>query len=100
MNDNLKEIFLNELKNNKDTPKQEIIKLTEEGEIDFKHREAKSKIIDKLVEVGEFDTIFNKFEKFGYIPTWTIDDFYGINTERTDQLNKIGAIKEMSIKWE
>ncbi len=32
MNDNLKEIFLNELKNNNDTPKQEIIKLAEELE--------------------------------------------------------------------
>ena len=35
MKDNLKEIFLNELKNNKDTPKQEIIKLAEEYGIDF-----------------------------------------------------------------
>ncbi|MHC9344884.1 hypothetical protein ACY0IY_17375, partial [Clostridium perfringens] len=67
MKDNLKEIFLNELKNNKDTSKQEIIKLAEECGIDFKPREAKPKIIDKLVAAGEFDTIFNKFEKFGYI---------------------------------
>ena len=100
MKDNLKEIFLNELKNNKDTPKQEIIKLAEEYGIDFKPREAKSKIIDKLVVAGEFDTIFNKFEKFGYIPTWTIADFYGVNTERIDQLHKIGAIKEIPVKRE
>ncbi|MHC9416730.1 hypothetical protein ACY0IV_16550, partial [Clostridium perfringens] len=80
MKDNLKEFFLNELKNNKDTPKQEIIKLAEECGIDFKPREAKSKIIDKLVAAGEFNTIFNKFEKFGYIPTWTIADFYSVNT--------------------
>nr|WP_243157373.1 hypothetical protein [Clostridium perfringens] len=93
MKDNLKEIFLSELKNNKDTPKQEIIKLAEEYGIDFKPREAKSKIIDKLVVAVKFDIIFNKFEKFGYIPTWTIANFYGVNIERIDQLHKIGAIK-------
>ncbi|GAA0068424.1 hypothetical protein UT300002_32110 [Clostridium perfringens] len=100
MKDNLKEFFLNELKNNKNTSKQEIIKLAEEYGIDFKPREAKSKIIDKLVVAGEFDTIFNKFEKFGYIPTWTIADFYSVNTERIDQLHKIGEIKEIPVKRE
>ncbi len=87
MKDNLKEFFLNELKNNKNTSKQEIIKLAEEYGIDFKPREAKSKIIDKLV-------------KFGYIPTWTIADFYSVNTERIDQLHKIGEIKEIPVKRE
>lgn len=96
MNGELKEIFINSLKNSKSDliDKEDIKRLGEEFGLTFTKRAAKSKIVDKIIEEGYYERLFEAFSEFIYIPIWEVADYYKMNSDQIEKLNKIGIIKE------
>lgn len=96
MKEVVKEIFINSLKNSKNNliDKEDIKRLGEEFGLTFTKRAAKSKIVDKIIEEGYYERLFETFREFIYIPIWEVADYYRLNSDQIEDLNKIGIIKE------
>lgn len=96
MKEAVKEIFINALRNSKNDliDKEDIKRLAEEFGLTFTKRVAKSKIVDKIIEEGYYERLFEAFSEFIYIPIWEVADYYRLNSDQIERLNKIGIIKE------
>lgn len=96
MKEAVKEIFINSLKNSKNDliEKEDIKRLGEEFGLTFTKRAAKSKIVDKIIEEGYYERLFEAFSEYIYIPIWEVADYYKMNSDQIEDLNKIGIIKE------
>lgn len=93
--DFVRSIFIENLISTKysSVAKDDIIRIAEEYGIDFKPREAKAKIVDKIIEAGFYDRLFQEFQEFIYVPVWKVAECYGFRSEKIDQLRSIGVIK-------
>lgn len=79
--------------------KTDIIKIAECYGIDFKKREGKEAIVNKIIKAGYFEKLFDELKEFIYVPSWVIGRFFGFNGgEEIDQLKSIGVIKEDSVR--
>lgn len=79
--------------------KADIIRIAEEYGINFKAREGKKAIVNKIIQAGFYESLFNDFKEFIYIPSWVIGRYYGFNGgEEIDQLKTLGVIKEDIVK--
>ena len=96
MKEELREIFINALRNSKNDliDKEDIKRLGEEVGLTFTKRAAKSKIVDKIIEEGYYERLFEAFSEFIYVPIWEVADYYKMNSDQIEDLNKIGIIKE------
>ena len=96
MKEVVKEIFINALRNSKNDliDKEDIKRLGEEFGLTFTKRAAKSKIVDKIIKEGYYERLFETFSEFIYIPIWEVADYYKMNSDQIEELNKIGIIKE------
>ena len=72
--------------------KDDIVRIAEEYGINFKPREAKETIINKIIQAGFYERLFNDFKEFIYIPVWKVAEFYKLNNEQINQLKEIGVI--------
>lgn len=91
---NIQDIFMAELGNSKEIAKDDIIRLGEEYGITSNSREAKVKVIKKIVDAGYYERLFSTFQEFVYIPGWIIGDYLKLNSLQIDDLNRIGVITE------
>ncbi len=96
MDNNIKRYFLEQLKSQKcDVSKEDIINLAEECGIELKNnRMAKEKIIDLIVEHGQYNKLFEYFNEFVKVPTWEVADYYHMTSNEINSLKYIGVIKE------
>lgn len=78
--------------------KDEIINFAKKYEIDFKPREAKKTIINKIIDSNNLDKLFNENIDRFTIPVWKVADFYGLNSDDIESLRALGIIKEEPIK--
>lgn len=94
INDYIRDLFIENLKSLKKSSvdKEDIIRIAEEYGISFKPREAKAKIVDKIVEAGFYDRLFQDFQEFIYVPVWKVAEYYGFRSEKIDQLRSVGVI--------
>lgn len=94
INDYIRDLFIENLKSlkNSSVTKEDIIRIAEEYGIDFKSREAKAKIVDKIIESGFYDRLFQEFQEFIYVPVWKVAEYYGFRSDKIDQLRAIGVI--------
>lgn len=96
MKKRIRDVFISYLKNSKNDliDKEDIKRLGEEFGLTFAKREAKGKIVDKIIDEGYYERLFEEFSEFIYIPIWEVADYYKMNSDQIDGLNKIGIIKE------
>lgn len=97
MKNEVKELFISSLKNSKNDliDKEDIKRLGEEFGLTFTKRAAKSKIIDKIIEEGHYERLFEAFSEFTYVPIWEVADYYKMNSDQIEGLNNLGIIKEV-----
>lgn len=72
--------------------KEDIIRIAEEYGINFKPKEGKRTIINKIIQAGFYEELFNDFKEFIYIPVWKVAEFYKLNNEQINKLKEIGVI--------
>ena len=101
--DKIKRIFLDDIRrldsHGSHVIKEEIIEFAKENNVKIKAREGKESIINKIINEGLYDKLFEKFKNDVYIPNWVVSRFYGFNYgEEIDQLKNIGVIKEDTIE--
>lgn len=99
----IKGVFIDDLSkrdsNGSHVLKTDIIRIAEEYGIKFNKRGSKEGIVQKIIEAGFYDRLFNDFREFIYIPSWVIAKYYKFsNGEKIDQLKQIGTIKEESVR--
>lgn len=96
MKEMTKEMYVIEELNNNNSciPKDEVIEIAKKCDIEFKPREAKTKIINKILDSGNYDKLFDKFKDLIYVPIWKVADFYGLNSDQIENLREIEVIKE------
>lgn len=96
MKEKIKRLFIDTLKNSKNDliDKEDILRLGEEYGLTFAKRVSKSKVVDTIIEKGYFDRLFEVFQEFIYIPIWQVADYYNMNSDQVEALNKLGIIKE------
>lgn len=86
--------FLNALKYAKDDiSKEDIMRIGEERGVIFPKRISRDNVIDKIAE-EHFDSLYEAFSEFLYVPVWEIADFYNMSTEKINKLSELGVIKE------
>ena len=91
----IREVFIKELSECKNdvVDKTDIIRLGEEFGMVINKREAKAKVVKAIAE-NHFDRLYDTFQEFIYIPSWTVADYYKMNTDQVDKLHELGVIKE------
>lgn len=96
MDINIKRYFLKQLKSQRsDVSKEDIINLAKECGIELKNSKiAKEKIIDLIVEHGQYNKLFEYFNEFVKVPSWEVADYYKMTSKEIDSLHYIGVIKE------
>lgn len=72
--------------------KDDIIRIAEEYGINFKPKEGKSTIVEKIINAGFYKRLFKDFKEFVYIPVWKVSGYYKLNNEQIDKLKEIGVI--------
>ena len=97
MNADIKNIFIEALAGTKndEIDKVDIIRLAEECGIEISARTSKIRVINKIVEEGYYDRLYEAFSEFIYIPIWIVADFFKVNSDDILQLEKLGVITEI-----
>lgn len=98
--DFIKGILLNELETNKDIPKEDLIKIAEDIGVPAKQKEAKQKIISRIVQEGFYNRLYEAFHESIYVPIWSVADYYKMNSQQITDLVNIKVITEQPTQKE
>lgn len=98
--DSIKEYFINHLANDSIVSKEDIVNFALECNIEINKRTAKAKIIDKIIDQGHYEKLFETFQEFITMPFWEVADFYGVQSNKIGKLKDIGFFKEEAIPKE
>lgn len=94
MIDNL--FFKAVLNSNKYVEKESVYGFLLDHGIDCKMTLAKKKMLELIKDYGLYEKFFNEYYEYVYVPSWSIGEYFGMESKKIDELAKLGVITEDS----